>query len=161
MDTNVVDSLRYDDLLNVQCVNVSVLVRCAGAVILFSLFIYIFPISNERCESKMKFECFVCYEKFIDENVTINHLRKVHKIKEHSIELKCLLNFIFCQKTYLPFSGLRKHMKTCSKINFNEEFLDFQRYICAAKYSICFNIVILCNENNLFSIQAMPIRRCH
>lgn len=74
----------------------------------------------------MSFECFVCFKRFTDENFTINHLQKQHKIKEHSIELKCLVNFEFCGKTYLTFSGLRKHLKKCSKKVFCETAKTFE-----------------------------------
>lgn len=77
----------------------------------------------------MDFECFVCSEKFANENITINHLQKVHGIKDHSTELKCLVNYAFCGKTYLTYSGLRKHLKNCRKkkyddsVNFSEVIL--------------------------------------
>lgn len=66
----------------------------------------------------MKFECFVCFEKFDDANIAISHLQKEHKIKEKLTELKGLVNFALCEKTYLTFSGPRKHMKNCSPTDF-------------------------------------------
>lgn len=68
----------------------------------------------------MNFECFVCYEKFANEDSTIKHLQQQHKIKDHTSELKCLVNFVFCGKKFLTYSGLRKHLKSCSKTKYGD-----------------------------------------
>lgn len=68
----------------------------------------------------MNFECFMCGEKFASENTAINHLQKHHEIKDQSTELKCLVNFGFCKKSYLTYSGLRKHLKSCSKKQYGD-----------------------------------------
>lgn len=95
----------------------------------------------------MNFECFVCFEKCTDENFAINHLRKVHKIKEHTIELKCLVNFTFCNKSFLTYSGLRKHLKTCSKNKPSHSAESLE--VLAAKNFAMFNCKALDSSNNL------------
>lgn len=63
----------------------------------------------------MEFECFVCLERFADKNTAITHLKTDHKIKEKQTNLKCLVNYASCQKHFLTFSGLRKHLLTCKR----------------------------------------------
>lgn len=62
-----------------------------------------------------KFACFECSEQFTEQNAAITHLKTKHKIKEKQTNIKCLVNYDFCRKHFLTFSGLRKHMKTCSE----------------------------------------------
>lgn len=68
----------------------------------------------------MNFECFECHEKFANENIAIKHLQQQHKIKDHTTELKCLVNFAFCGKTVLTYSGLRKHLRSCGKKHYGD-----------------------------------------
>lgn len=103
----------------------------------------------------MNFECFVCGEKFADENITINHLQKQHGIKDHSTELKCLVNYEFCGKTYLTYSGLRKHLKKCSKKQYhdhdNVHFFEVIRqiYFCSLSH-----LWVINSMNNIFQTES-------
>lgn len=60
----------------------------------------------------MDFKCKFCSEFFSSDKNIIAHLRKTHKIIDNTDRIPCVVNNS-CKKSYLTFSGLRTHMKTC------------------------------------------------
>lgn len=77
----------------------------------------------------MNFICFQCKREFIDSKTAISHLRKTHKIKEKTIQLKCLVNNKNCQKSYLTYSGLRYHIDSCYKEARKENKVQFALHL--------------------------------
>lgn len=66
----------------------------------------------------MNFKCNFCSFLSDEVNEMFSHLRKKHKIVENSDRIKCIVNLQkqnSCQKSYLTFSGLRTHIKSCLK----------------------------------------------
>lgn len=61
------------------------------------------------------YKCYKCDIKFNETKNVIDHLKKVHKIKEKVMQIKCVNNFDthVCSQTFLTFDGLRKHLKKC------------------------------------------------
>lgn len=67
----------------------------------------------------MDYKCNHCEAKFKTQSKTIEHLKKVHKIKENNERIHCIVDFQkadFCQKSYLTFNALKSHVKSCVKI---------------------------------------------
>lgn len=67
----------------------------------------------------MDFKCNFCGFSSGEINEMFSHLRKEHKIVENSDRIKCIVNLEkqnSCQKSYLTFSGLRTHIKSCLKV---------------------------------------------
>lgn len=109
----------------------------------------------------MNFECFVCYEKFANENITIKHLQQQHKYKDHTTELKCLVNFAFCGKKFLTYSGLRKHLKSCSKKQYGDAVI-FEVILQNGIYLCATNIIMdeeLHFSNRLHQLKSVTRRR--
>lgn len=64
----------------------------------------------------MDFKCNYCTEKFTSISETIKHLKIEHNIAQNNEQIGCIVNFReanYCKKSYLTFSGLRAHAKTC------------------------------------------------
>lgn len=64
----------------------------------------------------MNFKCNFCSVFFSEVNQIFSHLRKEHKVIENSERIFCPVNFNHgnsCKKSYLTFSGLRSHIKSC------------------------------------------------
>lgn len=68
----------------------------------------------------MHFMCFECEKKFLDINITIIHMRKEHNIHDNVGEIKCIANYPSCKKTFVTYSGLRKHLLKCIKSTHGE-----------------------------------------
>lgn len=65
---------------------------------------------------KMDYKCRVCKKEFNDISKTFHHLRSEHKTAENNERIKCIVNFQksdFCERSYLTFSALRGHVKSC------------------------------------------------
>lgn len=70
--------------------------------------------------ANMDFKCKNCSFSSDQINEMFSHLRKEHRIVENSERIECFVNFEkqnSCQKSYLTFSGLRTHIKSCLKAN--------------------------------------------
>lgn len=65
----------------------------------------------------MAFDCFLCPKDFDNLKAAVDHLKKEHKIKNNTIDIKCMWNFSVCKKTFLTISGLNNHMKTYVEVN--------------------------------------------
>lgn len=70
--------------------------------------------------ANMDFKCNFC--SFLSDQINdmFSHLRKDHRIVENSERIKCFINYQkqnCCQKSYLTFSGLRTHIKSCLEAN--------------------------------------------
>lgn len=64
----------------------------------------------------MDFKCNFCDFLSDQINEMFVHLRKEHKVVENSDRIDCIVNFQNgCRKSYLTFSGLRTHIKSCLK----------------------------------------------
>lgn len=66
----------------------------------------------------MDFKCNFCVFLSNEINEMFSHLRKEHKVVENSDRIECIVNFEkpnSCQRSYLTFSGLRTHTKSCLK----------------------------------------------
>lgn len=64
----------------------------------------------------MDFKCKTCGDKFGNIEQVIDHLKNVHRFKEHDERIACFVDFVepnHCQKGYLTYGGLRNHVKTC------------------------------------------------
>lgn len=64
----------------------------------------------------MNFKCNICSVFSSEVNQIFPHLKKEHKITENSERIYCPVNFNHgnsCGKSYLTFSGLRAHIKSC------------------------------------------------
>lgn len=67
----------------------------------------------------MDYICSNCKKEFNDINNIFQHLRSEHKISENNERIKCIVNFQksdFCKRSYLTFSALRNHVKSCVRI---------------------------------------------
>lgn len=73
-------------------------------------------ILNLQLSRNMDYKCNFCSKYFSQVKVIISHLKKDHKVIENTERIPCLVNFpdgIVCQRSYLSFSALQKHMKPC------------------------------------------------
>lgn len=64
----------------------------------------------------MNFKCTFCSKYFNESTDIVKHLKKSHHIVENDERIKCLVNYKngnACTKTYLTFSALKTHMKSC------------------------------------------------
>lgn len=62
------------------------------------------------------FVCTVCSISFSEINEIIKHLKKVHSFKDGKQKISCVVDFgqePACTKTFLTFSGLKNHVKSC------------------------------------------------
>lgn len=73
----------------------------------------------------MNLLCFECKGLFPDINITINHMRKVHNILDNTGEIKCIANYRICKKTFVTYSGMRKHLTKCMKLTCEESVVQF------------------------------------
>lgn len=63
----------------------------------------------------VNFKCYSCPSEFNDQNSALDHLKTVHRVREKVDRIQCVVN-LKCSKTFQTWSGLKKHMKTCSSI---------------------------------------------
>lgn len=65
------------------------------------------------------FRCYECSANFDGTKKLIDHLKKVHKIKEKVMQIKCgkKLHTHICSRTFLTYDGLRKHLNKCYSDN--------------------------------------------
>lgn len=64
----------------------------------------------------MDYKCKFCFEPFAKVPEILAHLRKSHNVVENDVRIKCLVNHSaknVCEKSYLTFSSLKFHMKSC------------------------------------------------
>lgn len=64
------------------------------------------------------YKCFACQNEFPDEKSIFAHLKFVHSCKNNTDAMKCVINYKNkkpCEKTFMSFSGLRKHLRICLK----------------------------------------------
>lgn len=64
----------------------------------------------------MDFKCYLCFKEFSEVAEMISHLKKDHKLVDHSDRIPCLVNFEnnrLCGRSYLTLNALRKHRKSC------------------------------------------------
>lgn len=60
----------------------------------------------------MNFKCYICSEKFHTLDITINHLKIIHMIKDNFHQIKCIVD-TNCDREYASFKALRAHVKSC------------------------------------------------
>lgn len=63
-----------------------------------------------------KFICRICNSGFFEINEVVKHLKYTHHFKDNKQQIPCVVNFknnSFCPSTFLTFSGLRNHIKSC------------------------------------------------
>lgn len=66
----------------------------------------------------MDFECYECFQKFIDLNIAIKHLKDIHSIKDNTSKIKCLVQLDghdACQRDYFSFKSMKSHAALCVK----------------------------------------------
>lgn len=61
----------------------------------------------------MDFKCFKCESQFKLEKPAIDHLKKIHGIREKIDLFQCLVNFQYCGASFQSVQGLKKHHKRC------------------------------------------------
>lgn len=62
-----------------------------------------------------RFKCYLCFSEFNDDKLTLEHLRKSHRVKEKINDIKCIVKNAQCTKAYQTWAGLKKHIITCTK----------------------------------------------
>lgn len=65
----------------------------------------------------MDFTCFVCLKKFDTVENTIQHFKKIHRLRNNAQNFKCIANPWFCNKTVRTFIALKTHSLLCLKLN--------------------------------------------
>lgn len=69
-----------------------------------------------QIQLKMDYKCIHCSKLSNNMSEIIAHLKKIHYIVENDEHIKCLVNHRntnVCNKSYLTYSGLKTHMKSC------------------------------------------------
>lgn len=61
------------------------------------------------------YQCYECDALFFNELAACHHLKQIHKLNDNISKFKCLVNFDLCKKTYVTFSGLKRHHANCLK----------------------------------------------
>lgn len=62
----------------------------------------------------MDFRCYVCKKQLNDLKLMIDHLKKLHKIKERKSEIKCIINSDQkCCRKFATFQSLHSHIEKC------------------------------------------------
>lgn len=64
----------------------------------------------------MDFTCFHCFKPFSLIEDLIKHLKKIHRIKNNSQDLKCPVNLkkkLSCNKSVRTFDAFKKHANVC------------------------------------------------
>lgn len=74
------------------------------------------------------YRCFKCESKFKNSKTVITHLKYDHGLKDHSEQLKCVVNGKQCDSVFLTFKGLTNHLKTCEPVSIDAEFEDNLNY---------------------------------
>lgn len=65
---------------------------------------------------KMKiFKCYLCFSEFNEQSSALDHLKKLHGVKEKHQPIKCITKNTKCTKTFQTWSGLKNHLKVCAK----------------------------------------------
>lgn len=65
----------------------------------------------------MDFKCFICFKEFDTVDNSITHLKKFHRIRNKSRDLKCLVNCKnenSCDCVVNRFDDLKKHSLKCA-----------------------------------------------
>lgn len=60
--------------------------------------------------TKMSFICYLCKKQFQNIDLTIDHLKIIHSIKDNVNQIQCVVNNS-CEKKYASFKSLRAHIK--------------------------------------------------
>lgn len=77
----------------------------------------------------MSFHCYLCSDRFFDNNkLVVNHLKAEHRIKEKINLIKCTVKNSKCGKHFQTFSGLNRHIKNC--LNDSTECTQDQQIEC-------------------------------
>lgn len=105
------------------------------------------------------FKCYLCFSEFNDEKSTLDHLKKLHEVKEKINSLKCIVKNSGCTKSYQTWRGLKKHINTCIKsvaeysgeenaahMDILNDDADTQNNICSVQ--MCSEIPIIYDNNN-------------
>lgn len=80
----------------------------------------------QQINGKMNFKCFVCSKQMNDLKLIIDHLRKVHFIKERAQPITCIVNTKeHCPRKFYTFNGLRRHILTFAhdKVFFFDKYM--------------------------------------
>lgn len=62
-------------------------------------------------ENTYKYKCFICSQKFNEENEISNHLAKQHGKKDYISTFQCVVNGHTCGKTFKTLNGVLIHSR--------------------------------------------------
>lgn len=65
----------------------------------------------------MEFECEFCHQNFESNKIAIEHLKKVHNVKEKVDLIKCTVKNPNCDRHFQTFNGLTRHISKCVGMN--------------------------------------------
>lgn len=66
----------------------------------------------------MEFKCCVCCKEFATIDITIKHIKNIHRIQNNSKDLQCIVkNSRCCTFTTKRFDTLKKHTTKCADLN--------------------------------------------
>jgi hypothetical protein len=66
------------------------------------------------------YNCYLCESSFENQDEAVLHLKNAHQVKNKTHQMKCLINFVVCGKTYSSFAGLKSHHIYCKQTKQDE-----------------------------------------
>lgn len=83
---------------------------------------------------KIIMECFLCKRNFSSDKEIVQHLKIIHKIKNGTTELKCVVSSK-CKKTFTTFIPFQNHIKKCysDQVNSLKRIESFKTYLISVK----------------------------
>lgn len=61
----------------------------------------------------MDFTCYICLKRLNNVDLVIDHLKKLHSVRNKKDVINCLVSGDLCSQKFNSFSNLRKHIPEC------------------------------------------------